>query len=237
MVNQFKIQIYSDGADITDIRAMAKKDFVSGFTTNPSLLKKAGVTDYMDFAKKLVAEFPDYSISFEIFSNDVTTMIQEAKQLHALGSNVFVKVPIITVDGKSTAETIKVLSASGININVTAITTIDQVRAATAAFADGTHNFVSIFAGRLADTGSDPTEFVKQSVAVTATREEAKLLWASTREVLNIFEAQSLGVDIITVPPTIINKLGSLGKSAEQVSLDTVNGFAKDIKASGLSIL
>lgn len=237
MSSKLKIQVYSDGADINDMREMAKKDFISGFTTNPSLLKKAGVTNYLDFAKKVVAEFPDYSISFEVFSNDNSTMLQEANLLHELGPNVYVKVPIITVDGQSTAPIIKTLSASNVNVNVTAITTIEQVQLAVNSFEKGTHNIVSIFAGRVGDTGADPTKFVKESVAAVKGHDEASLLWASTREVLNIFQAQAMGVDIITVPPTIINKLGNLGKTAEQVSLDTVNGFAKDIKASGLSIL
>ncbi|KRM88750.1 transaldolase [Liquorilactobacillus vini] len=233
----FKIKIYSDGADIRDMREAAKNDFLSGFTTNPSLMKKAGVKDYLTFAKEVVKEFPDYSISFEVFSNDHDTMLKEAELLHSLGKNVYVKIPIITTEGKSTASIIKYLSEKGVSINVTAIATIDQVKEAVASFAPGTKNIVSIFVGRVADTGTDPTEFVKESVAATKDHPEAQLLWASTREVINIFQAQELGVDIITVPPTIIKKLANVGKSAEKVSLDTVLGFEKDIKASGLKIL
>ena len=233
----FDIEVYSDGADIADMREVAKHDFITGFTTNPSLMKRAGITDYLTFAKKVVAEFPNYSISFEVFSNDTGTMLKEAELLHSLGKNVYVKIPILTTSGESTAPLIKQLSAKGISINVTAIATLEQVKAATAAFTPGTKNIVSIFVGRVADTGTDPTDFVKQSVAITKPHPEAQLLWASTREVLNIFQAQELGVDIITVPPTIINKLGNVGKSQQQVSLDTVLGFEKDIKASGLKIL
>ncbi|WP_332237281.1 transaldolase [Sporolactobacillus sp. KGMB 08714] len=233
----FKIQIYSDGADIADMREVAKNDFVSGFTTNPSLMKRAGITDYLTFAKQVVAEFPDYSISFEVFSNSQAAMLKEAELLHSLGKNVYVKIPIITTDGKSTAPLIHKLSDKGISINVTAIATIAQVKETVAAFAPGTKNIVSIFVGRVADTGVDPTEFVQQSVSIVKEHPEANLLWASTREVLNIFQAQRLGVDIITVPPTIIKKLTNVGKSAQQVSLETVLGFEKDIKASGLKIL
>ncbi|KRN30081.1 transaldolase [Liquorilactobacillus mali] len=240
MVNDklnFKIEVYSDGADIKDMRDVAENDFITGFTTNPSLMKQAGVKNYLTFAKEVVKEFPDYSISFEVFSNDHDTMLKEAELLHALGENVYVKIPSITTEGKSTAPIIKYLSEKGVSINVTAIATIDQVKTAVASFSAGTENIVSIFVGRLADTGADPTEFVKESVAITKDHPEAQLLWASTREVLNIFQAQELGVDIITVPPTIIKKLSSVGKSAEKVSLDTVLGFEKDIKASGLKIL
>lgn len=196
-----------------------------------------GITDYLTFAKQVVAEFPDYSISFEVFSNSQAAMLKEAELLHSLGKNVYVKIPIITTDGKSTAPLIHKLSDKGISINVTAIATIAQVKETVAAFAPGTKNIVSIFVGRVADTGVDPTEFVQQSVSIVKEHPEANLLWASTREVLNIFQAQRLGVDIITVPPTIIKKLTNVGKSAQQVSLETVLGFEKDIKASGLKIL
>ncbi|EJE97938.1 transaldolase [Liquorilactobacillus mali] len=237
MINSFKIKVYSDGADIDDMREVAKNKFVSGFTTNPSLMKKAGITDYMVFAKKVVSEFPHYSVSFEVFSNDQAGMLKEAELLHSLGKNVYVKIPVITTDGKSTASLIKKLSEKGVSLNVTAIAMIDQVKETVAAFAPGTTNIVSIFVGRVADTGADPTEFVQQSVDIVKKHPEANLLWASTREVLNIFQAQKMGVDIITVPPTIIKKLTNVGKTAQQVSLGTVLGFEKDIKASGLKIL
>ncbi|KRL98743.1 translaldolase [Liquorilactobacillus satsumensis DSM 16230 = JCM 12392] len=237
LMTNVKIKIYSDGADIKDMRTVAKNEFVSGFTTNPSLMKKAGITDYQSFARKVVAEFPKYSISFEVFSNDEATMLQEAELLHLLGKNVYVKIPIITISGKSTAPLIQKLSNKGISLNITAITTMAQVKEALTAFAPETQNIISIFVGRIADAGNDPTEFVQQSVAAVKQHPEAELLWASTREVANVFQAQKLGVDIITVPPTIIAKLSQIGKSAQQVSMDTVLGFEKDIKASGLSIL
>lgn len=237
-LSDLKIDVYSDGADIKDMKKMAELDFVTGFTTNPTLMKKAGVTDYMSFAREVVQEFPDKSISFEVFSNDFETMEKEAQIIHKLGKNVFVKIPIITVEGKSTASLINKLSDQGIYINVTAIATLDQVKECVDAFAPGTKNLVSVFAGRVADTGVDPASFVKESAAICKEKDEAYLLWASTREVLNIFQAQELGCDIITVPPAIIEKLNSkVGKSQFDVSLDTVKGFEKDIKSLGFSIL
>lgn len=237
MTKQFGIDIYSDGADLKDMQKVANYGFIDGFTTNPSLMKKAGVKDYLTFAKKVVKKFPDLSISFEVFSNDFETIEKEAKIIHALGSNVFVKVPIITVDGKSTASLIKKLSKQGININVTAIATVAQVKEAVHSFAKGTTNIVSIFVGRIADAGMDTTSLVNESVEICKRVPEARLLWASTREVANVYQAAKAGVDIITVPPTILEKLQKVGSSADQVSLKTVKGFAQDIAQLGYSIL
>ncbi|WP_332239107.1 transaldolase [Sporolactobacillus sp. KGMB 08714] len=236
-LTDLKIDVYSDGADIEDMKEMAKLNYVTGFTTNPTLMKKAGVTNYMTFAREVVKTFPDKSLSFEVFSNDFETMEKEAQIIHKLGNNVFVKIPIITVEGKSTAPLIKRLSDQGIFINVTAIATLDQVKDCVSAFAAGTKNLVSVFAGRVADTGTDPSQFVQKSAEICRSKDEAYLLWASTREVLNIFQAQELGCDIITVPPAIIKKLKNLGKSQFDVSMDTVKGFEKDIKSLGFSIL
>lgn len=234
----FKTKIYSDGADLKDMQTINQNAFVTGFTTNPSLLKKAGVTNYLEFAKKAVATFPDESISFEVFSNDFDTMAKEAKLLHDLGPNVYVKVPIRTTDGKSTAGLISDLTAAGIQVNITAIATVDQVKESVAAIAPGTPSIVSIFVGRVADTGADPMSFVRESVKLTAGRDEVELLWASTREIYNIIQAEQEGVDIITVPPTIIAKLVSkFGQTGDEVTMNTVKGFEADIKATGLNIL
>lgn len=237
MAKKFNIDIYSDGADIQDMEKVIDYGFIDGFTTNPSLMKKAGVKDYLSFAKEVVATFPDLPISFEVFSNDFETMEKEAKIIHSLGSNVFVKIPVITVDGQSTAPLIKRLSDQGIFVNVTAIATVEQVQAAVEAFHEGTTNLVSIFVGRVADAGLDPTDFVKESVAICQKVPAAKLLWASTREVANVYQAAQAGVDIITVPPAILTKLQNVGKTAAEVSLATVKGFEKDISSLGFSIL
>ncbi|BBN97962.1 transaldolase [Sporolactobacillus terrae] len=232
-----KIGIYSDGADIADMRKVAVHDYVKGFTTNPSLMKSAGVTDYLSFARDVVKAFPKHSISFEVFGNSFETMKQEARVIASLGENVAVKIPILTPDEKSTAELIHELSEEGIAINVTAITTSQQVQEAVDALTEGKKNIISVFAGRIADTGVDPSAFVRASRKICDTKDGAQLLWASTREVLNIFQAQDLGCDIITVPPSILSKLGNIGKSAKQVSIDTVKNFEADIKTLGFSIL
>lgn len=237
MSKQFKIDIYADGADFNEMRQVFQYGFVDGFTTNPSLMKKAGVNNYLSFAQKVVAEFPAIPISFEVFSNDFLNMEKEAKIISALGENVFVKIPVLTVQNQSTKPLIAPLSRQGIAINVTAVTTIEQVQAAISAFSKGSSNIISIFVGRLADTGINPKNFVKESAQLCQKCPEAKLLWASTREVQNVYEAAANNVDIITVPPNILSKLRQVGETAEQVSLDTVQGFAADIKQLGFSIL
>lgn len=237
MNQKFDIEVYSDGAIIEDMREDAKKDYVTGFTTNPSLMKKAGITNYMEFAKQVISEFPDYSISFEVFGSDHETMKKEAQTISTLGDHVFVKIPIILADGTSNGPLIKALSDAGIKVNVTAIATVDQVEDALVNVNDDVPSLISIFAGRVADTGQDPTDFVKQSVTLTKKHPSAKLLWAATREVINVYQAQAMGVDVITVPPTILAKLNKVGKSSLQVSIDTVKGFDKDISSLGFSIL
>ncbi len=187
-VNDLTIKVYEDGAEIEKMRAASQQAFVKGFTTNPSLLKQAGVTDYLAFARQVVAEFPKQEFSFEVFSNEPQEMLREAQTLHDLGPRVYVKV-------------------------------------------------LSIFVGRVADAGIDPHHLIESSVEITKSHPEASLLWASTREVYNVFEAQQMGVDIITVPPALITKLSKTGKAALEISVDTVKGFQRDIEESGLSIL
>jgi len=234
----FKTKIYSDGADLEDMKAINKNDFVTGFTTNPSLLKKAGVTDYLTFAKEAVATFPDEAISFEVFSNDYDTMLKEAKMLHDLGPHVYVKIPIRTTAGEPTTDLIHDLTADGVKVNVTAIATADQVKESVDAIVPGTPSIVSIFVGRVADAGIDPIPFVEKSVALTKDRSDVELLWASTREVYSIMQAEQFGVDIITVPPTIIDKLvAKAGQTGDDITMNTVKGFAADIEATGLKIL
>ncbi|WP_461239546.1 transaldolase family protein [Paucilactobacillus sp. N302-9] len=237
MEPKFDIEVYSDGAIIDDMREVAKHDYVTGFTTNPSLMKKAGITNYMAFAKQVLSEFPGYSISFEVFGHDKDTMLKEAKTISALSPDVFVKIPVLLANGDSNADLIHELSHAGVKVNVTAIATIDQVKEALAAVDDNTDSIISIFVGRVADAGNDSESFVTESVKLTNAHPKAKLLWASTREVYNVYQAQAAGVDIITVPPTILAKLAKVGKSPLQVSLDTVKGFDKDITELGFSIL
>ncbi|EOH94428.1 transaldolase [Enterococcus pallens] len=237
MSKPWKISIYSDGADLSKMKESYASGLVDGFTTNPSLMKAGGVTDYLSFAKDVLTAFPKVPISFEVFGDDAETMKKEALILKDLGDQVFVKIPIIDTKGNSMAPLIKELSELEIKLNVTAITTTEQVRNAVDAFKVGTTNIVSIFVGRLNDVGMDTDAFVKESRAICDSKPGSLLLWASTREVYNIVQADRLGCDIITVPPQIISKLKNLGKSAEEISLDTVKAFQKDISELDFSIL
>ena len=229
-----KVAVYADGADIEGMKAMYASGFVKGFTTNPSLMKKAGVKDYVSFAKEVVKAIPDLPLSFEVFGDDFDTMEKEAQIIAKLGKNVFVKIPIMLTDMTSTAPLIKKLSAQGIQLNVTAIFTPEQVQEAVDALAPNTKNIISVFAGRLADTGNDPIPTI---VRICKSKPGTMSLWASTREVYNVMQADELGCDIITTPNSVIEKLGGMGKSPIQGSQDTVLTFAKDIKSLGFSIL
>lgn len=231
------IKLYADGANINDMLSVYKEGLVDGFTTNPSLMKKAGIKDYKEFAKNVVNEIPDLSISFEVFSDDFEIMEKEALILKEFGENVFVKIPIQNSKGESSIPLIKKLSNEGVNLNITAIYTIEQVKETVEAVSENAKTYVSVFAGRLADAGIDPIPVIKESVEICHSKKNVELLWASTREVFNIFEAERLGVDIITVPNDIINKYKKVGKTPEQLSLDTVVTFAKDIQELGYSII
>ena len=232
-----KVVCYADGADIEGMKAQYAKGYVKGFTTNPSLMKKAGVKDYVSFAKDVVKAIPDLPLSFEVFGDDFDTMEKEAKVIAALGKNVYVKIPIMLTNGTSTAPLIKKLSSAGIQLNVTAIFTVEQVKEAVDAFTEGVSNIVSVFAGRLADTGNDPISVMKETAKICKTKKGVMSLWASTREVWNIVEADECGCDIITVPNSVLDKLPTWGRTPMEGSLDTVTTFAKDIKALGFSIL
>lgn len=234
---QLKVAVYADGADKDAMIAEYKKGYVTGFTTNPSLMKKAGVTDYVTFAKEVCAAIPDLPLSFEVFGDDFETMEKEAKVISALGKNVFVKIPIMLTDGTSTATLIKKLSEQGIQLNVTAIFTIAQVRAAVHAFKAGTKNIVSVFAGRLADSGIDPIPVMKKTSKICRSKPGTMSLWASTRELYNLVEADECKCDIITVPNSVLAKIPGMGTTPMAGSKNTVLTFAKDIKDLGFSIL
>lgn len=238
MSDLFNIDIYADGAVIKDMIKAKNELNVKGFTTNPSLMKKAGITDYMKFAKEVLNNVEGMPISFEVFSDDFNTMKMEALKLSELGKNVFVKIPITNTRGESSVPLIKELSALGVAINVTAILTVQQVKEVVPAFSDGTSNIVSVFAGRVADTGVDPTELMRESVElIKNSKGDTKLLWASCREVLNIKQAADLGVDIITVTTPVLNKLSMVGEDLQKLSLETVKGFNTDVKDLGFSIV
>lgn len=237
-MTKLNVKVFADGADIEEMKSAYKNQLVDGFTTNPSLMAKAGVTDYKAFAEEVVSEIPDASISFEVFADDLLTMEKEAEILKQYGDNVFVKIPIVTTTGESTLPLIKRLSSKQVRLNVTAVYTIEQVKAITDAVTEGVPTYVSVFAGRIADTGIDPLPLMKESVKVTHSKEGVQLLWASCREVYNVIQADEIGADIITCPADVVKKVNNnLGRDIGELSVDTVKGFAKDIQSSGLSIL
>ncbi|GAA3020064.1 transaldolase [Tetragenococcus solitarius] len=233
----FSIDIYSDGAVVEDMIHMKEQGTVTGFTTNPSLMKQAGITNYLSFAKRVLQEVENFPISFEVFADDFETMEKEAERLASLGENVYVKIPITNSLGQSSIPLIRSLSAKQLKLNITAIMTTDQVEKTVDALAEGTENIVSVFAGRVADTGVDPVPLMKQALEICREKQGTKLLWASSREVYNIVQAQELGVDIITVTPAILAKLTMYKKDLEELSLETVQGFHNDTKALGFTIL
>jgi transaldolase len=232
-----KIKLFTDGADKAQIVDMAKLKHIAGFTTNPSLLKKAGVKDYESYARDLVAAVPDKHISFEVISDNIDEMVAQARLITTWGKNVYVKLPVINTQGESLIEAIRVLSNEGVKINVTVVCTVEQAKRATAALAGGPGGCVSVFAGRLADLGIDYRPLVQAAVDAARSTKQVEVIWASTREVWNVIEADQMGAHIITAPADILKKLAALGtKTAEQLSLDGVKAFYDDTQAAGLSL-
>lgn len=236
-VEDLKIAIYADGADIDGMVEMYEKGFIKGFTTNPTLMKKAGITSYTEFAKSVVEKITDLPISFEVFADDFDLMEKEALILASYGKNVFVKIPITNSKGESSISLIEKLSKQGVNLNITAVFTVEQVKSVLAVLQEGTQNVVSVFAGRIADAGVDPEEILKEAVALCNEKVGVQSLWASCRELFNIVQADRCGVDIITVTNDLLGKIGNIGKDLEQFSLETVQMFERDGRSLGFSII
>lgn len=234
--NDLKISIYADGADIDGMLEEYRKGYVSGFTTNPTLMKKAGVKDYLEFAEQVVEAIPDLPLSFEVFADEFEKMEQEADILAGLGGNVYVKIPITNSKGESSIPLIQRLSEKGMQLNVTAVFTLDQVSSVVSALSSGTRNIISVFAGRIMDAGEDAEPIMRAAEALCREKSGIKLLWASCREVFNIVQAERCGVDIITVTNDILRKLPGIGKELKQFSLETVQMFVKDGESLGYSI-
>lgn len=231
------IKVFADGAVIEDMVKAYETGDIKGFTTNPSLMKKAGIQDYEAFAKDVIQKIPDLPISFEVFEDDFDLMEKEAHKIASWGENVYIKIPIINTKGESSAPLIHKLSKCGYSLNITAILTLDQVRETMDAFELGTKNIVSVFAGRMADAGVDPIPYMKEAATICHEKPGTELLWASSRELYNIFQAEECGSDIITCTPAILSKLPNIGKDLYQLSLETVQGFNKDVKSLGYSVL
>jgi len=236
-LNDLKIQLYADGADKAGILDLYAKPYIKGLTTNPSLMKKAGVKDYEAFAKEILQTVKAKPISLEVFSDEFAEMKRQALKITALAPNVYTKIPITNSKGESSLPLIKELAAQGVKVNVTALFTEAQVRGVAAALNPAVPSVVSVFAGRIADTGVDPMPLMRTYASIVKGLPKAELLWASTREVLNIFEAQDCGCAIITVPNEILAKAEKLvGISLEEMSLDTVRTFLKDATAAGYKL-
>lgn len=235
--NDLKVKVFADGANINEMLTLYNQGLVKGFTTNPSLMKKAGVTNYKEFAKEVLINIKDLPVSFEVFSDDFETMEKEADALSSLGENVYVKIPIMNTKGESSIPLIKKLSYKGYHLNVTAIFTIDQFREVVEALNPEVKSIVSVFAGRIADTGTDPIELMKESSRICKTNKGVELLWASCRELYNIIEADKCNCEIITVTNDVLKKLNNMGKDLYEYSLETVKDFYKDASSLGFSIL
>ena len=235
-VNELKVKVFADGADLGGIIEMYKNPLIKGFTTNPTLMRKAGVTDYEGFARKLLERVTDRPVSFEVFADDFPAMISQGRKIASWGDNVNVKIPVMNTKGEFAGSVLRALSAEGVILNVTAIMTVDQVKAVAAELDAGVAAIVSVFAGRVADTGIDPIPHMKACKEVLTSRPKAELLWASPREVLNIFQADQVGCDIITCTNDMIAKLALAGKDLMDYSRETVQMFYKDATAAAYAI-
>lgn len=230
------IKIFADGADLRGIREMAAQPFISGFTTNPTLMRKAGVEDYEVFARQVLEAVPDRPISFEVFSDDFDEMALQAKKLASWGSNVFVKIPITNTRNESAAPLLGELVLEGIQLNVTALMTIPQVECSAAAIGGGPASYISIFAGRIADTGRDPVPLMAEALSITSAHSNIEVIWASPREILNLVQANDIGCDVITMTNDLLAKVPGLGKQLDQFSLETVQMFYRDAQAAGFTL-
>ncbi len=236
-----KIKIYSDGADKKSMLEMNANPVISGLTTNPSLMKKSGVTNYREFCLDILKDIKSKPISFEVFSDDLKEMKKQALEIKTWAENVYVKIPIVNTKGEVTLSLIRELSQNGVKLNVTALFSFEHITKTIDALSGGAPSIVSVFAGRIADTGRDPMPIMKVATDIchevrAKNKTQMEMLWASTREVYNIVQADQIGCDIITVPPDIIKKMSMFGRSMEEMTLDTVRTFKADSDAAGFSL-
>ena len=235
-LGELKIKIFADGADKASMVALAKEPLIKGFTTNPTLMRKAGVTDYAGFAKEVLAEIKTKPVSFEVFSDDFEEMERQAHIIASWAPNVYVKIPVMNTKKQTSAPLIKKLAAEGIKLNVTAILTVAQVQEVAKALSPKVPAIVSVFAGRVADTGVDPIPLMMEAKAILAPTPNYELLWASPRELLNIYHAEQVGADIITVSPDILKKGAMIGLDHHELSLQTVKMFYDDGQKVGYTL-
>jgi transaldolase len=235
-VDKLRIRVFADGADLKNIRELAANPRIQGFTTNPTLMRAAGVTDYKAFSLDVLKVIGGRPVSFEVFADDFPTMEAQAREIATWGDNVYVKIPVTNTKGESSGPLIRRLAKAGVKLNVTAIMTLDQVKEVGAALDPAVPAVVSVFAGRVADTGRDPMPHMVQALELLRDRPKAELLWASPRELLNIFQADAIGCHIITATPDVLKKLALVGKDLDLYSRETVLMFYNDAKAAGFTI-
>ena len=236
VVDSLKVKIYADGADREGMLEMYEKSYIQGFTTNPTLMRKAGIEDYESFARDILEVISDRPISFEVFADEFEEMERQALEIAEWGDNVYVKIPITNTRQQSASGLIQRLSSQGVRLNITAILVLDQVREVAAAVQNGPGCIVSVFAGRIADTGVDPIPIMKDALAILQPVLNAELLWASPREVLNIYQADAIGCDIITATNDLLRKLSLAGKNLVEYSLETVRMFYEDAEDAGYQL-
>lgn len=234
--DQLSLKVFADGADLEGMIAMAREPYIKGFTTNPTLMNKAGIKDYAAFAKAALQAIPDRPISFEVFSDEFEEMERQAAEIAMWGENVYVKIPVTNTRGEFAGPLIGRLSSSGVKVNVTALMTVAQVRDVSRCLTPGVPSCVSVFAGRVADTGRDPLPIMKESMTVLAAIDGAELIWASPREFFNIFQAAEIGCHIITVTNDLLKKIPLAGRDLHQFSLETVEMFRRDAIAAGFRL-
>jgi transaldolase len=234
--SNLRVQIFADGADLAGMLQMAAQPHIAGLTTNPTLMRKAGVSDYRAFALEVLAQVKEKPVSFEVFSDDFAEMQWQAHEIASWGKNVFVKIPVTDTHGRPAIKLIRRLAAEGIRQNVTALMTLEQVREVSAALGSATQSFISVFAGRVADTGRDPLPMMEQAVQAMRPFPNQRLIWASPREILNVFHADSIGCHVITVTNDLLKKLELAGKDLGEYSLETVRMFHDDAARAGYSL-
>jgi transaldolase len=235
-LKSLKVKLFADGADLAGIQEIAANPMIKGFTTNPTLMRKAGIVDYKAFALQVLGVVPHRPVSFEVFDDDFAEMEKQALEIASWGKNVNVKIPVTNTKGEFCGPLVERLSRAGVQLNITAVMTLEQVKRIVDRLAAETPAIVSVFAGRIADTGRDPLPIMAEAVQLLKAKPKAELIWASPRELLNVFQADQVGCHIITATNDILKKLALVGKDLERYSLETVEMFYKDAKAAGFSI-
>jgi transaldolase len=236
VLDRIRTKIYAHGADLDGLVALAHEPYIDGFTTNPTLMWKAGLTDYEEFGRRILYEIDGLPISFEVFADDPVQMRRQAERIATWGDNVYVKIPVWNTRGESIAGLAGALSGDGIKVNVTALFTVSQVSEIAGAVAEGAPSYLSVFAGRIADAGIDPLPIMREALSILAGAPRAELIWASPRELLNLVQADAIGCHIITMTHDLLAKLPSLGKDLEEFSLETVRMFHRDAAQAGFNL-